>query len=100
LLTLDGLPALLSIAAFRDLPQLLSPGDLLVFNDTRVLPARLWGQKETGGRVEILVERLLRGMHGAGAHPRQQDARRPGSDHPVCRCPSSAAPGHECCHRP
>ena len=43
----------------RDLPQLLAPGDLLVFNDTRVIPARLFGRKQTGGRVEILVERLL-----------------------------------------
>jgi len=45
----------------RDLPELLQPGDLLVFNDTRVIPARLFGQKASGGRVEILVERLLPG---------------------------------------
>jgi S-adenosylmethionine:tRNA ribosyltransferase-isomerase len=45
----------------RDLPQLLAPGDLLVFNDTRVIPARLFGHKASGGRVEILVERLLPG---------------------------------------
>src|SRR5690606_18293403 len=43
----------------RDLPSLLQPGDLLVFNDTRVIPARLFGAKATGGRVEILIERLL-----------------------------------------
>jgi S-adenosylmethionine:tRNA ribosyltransferase-isomerase len=43
----------------RDLPEWLQPGDLLVFNDTRVIPARLFGQKESGGRVEILIERLL-----------------------------------------
>ena len=43
----------------RDLPSLLQPGDLLVFNDTRVFPARLFGSKATGGRVEILIERLL-----------------------------------------
>ena len=43
----------------RDLPDLLQPGDLLVFNDTRVIPARLFGQKDSGGRVEILIERLL-----------------------------------------
>ncbi|KAF1707623.1 tRNA preQ1(34) S-adenosylmethionine ribosyltransferase-isomerase QueA [Pseudoxanthomonas sacheonensis] len=43
----------------RDLPQLLRKGDLLVFNDTRVIPARLFGQKQSGGRVEILIERLL-----------------------------------------
>ena len=45
----------------RDLPSLLQPGDLLVFNDTRVIPARLFGNKATGGRVEILIERLLGG---------------------------------------
>ncbi len=44
---------------FSDLPDLLRDDDLLVFNDTRVMRARLYGRKETGGRVEILVERLL-----------------------------------------
>ena len=43
---------------FADLPTLLRRGDLLVFNDTRVIPARLHGTKETGGRVEILIERV------------------------------------------
>ena len=43
---------------FADLPQLLRPGDLLVFNDTRVIPARLAAVKATGGRVEILIERI------------------------------------------
>jgi len=42
-----------------DLPELLQSGDLLVFNDTRVIPARLFGHKDSGGRVEILIERLL-----------------------------------------
>ena len=46
-------------ARITDLPAELRPGDLLVFNDTRVIPARLHGHKESGGRVEILVERLL-----------------------------------------
>src|SRR5689334_13961826 len=49
----------LSDHRFADLPQLLSPGDLLVFNDTRVIKARLFGRKETGGRIEVLIERLL-----------------------------------------
>jgi S-adenosylmethionine:tRNA ribosyltransferase-isomerase len=44
---------------FKDLASLLRPGDLLVFNNTRVIPARLFGHKETGGHVEILIERLL-----------------------------------------
>ena len=46
-------------AMFADLPDLLRGGDLLVFNDTRVIPARLFARKETGGKVEILVERLI-----------------------------------------
>lgn len=44
---------------FEELPDLLRPGDLLVFNDTRVIPARLFGVKSTGGKVEVLVERVL-----------------------------------------
>ena len=45
--------------AFTDFPSLLQPADLLVFNDTRVIPARVLGTKPTGGQVEILLERLL-----------------------------------------
>ncbi len=44
---------------FTDLPDLLQVGDLLVFNNTRVIPARLWANKATGGRVEVLIERLV-----------------------------------------
>ena len=44
---------------FADLPQLLEPGDLLVFNDTQVVKARLYGQKASGGRLELLIERVL-----------------------------------------
>ena len=51
----------ISDARFSDLPRLLEPGDLLVFNDTRVIKARLFGRKETGGHVEVLIERLLPG---------------------------------------
>jgi len=51
---------------FTDLAQLLQPGDLLVFNDTRVLPARLFGRKPSGGLVEILIERVT-GAHEARA---------------------------------
>jgi S-adenosylmethionine:tRNA ribosyltransferase-isomerase len=61
LLHVPPAPAALEDRVFRNLPQLLEPGDLLVFNDTRVIPARLFGQKATGGRVEILIERLLGG---------------------------------------
>ena len=45
--------------AFADLPQFLSPGDVLVFNDTRVVKARLHGVKDSGGKIEVLVERVL-----------------------------------------
>jgi len=44
---------------FTDFPALLNPGDLLVFNNTRVIPARLFGQKESGGKVEVLLERVM-----------------------------------------
>lgn len=48
--------------AVRELPALLRPGDLLVFNDTRVIPARIHGTKASGGRIEVFVERLLGGQ--------------------------------------
>jgi len=51
-------------AAFADLPGLLEPGDLLVFNDTKVIPARLLGRKESGGRVELLLCEPLQGGLG------------------------------------
>ncbi len=44
---------------FSELPDMLAPGDLLVLNDTKVIKARLFGKKETGGRIEVLIERLL-----------------------------------------
>ena len=58
----------------RDLPQLVAPGDLLVFNDTRVIPARLFALKDSGGKVELLLERPLDGRTRAGACARQQAA--------------------------
>ena len=59
LLALDGLTGAFEDRQFRDLPSLLRPADLLVLNDTRVIPARLFGTKDSGGRVEILLERAL-----------------------------------------
>jgi S-adenosylmethionine:tRNA ribosyltransferase-isomerase len=75
LLVVPPAPAPFSDIGIRDLPQLLQPGDLLVFNDTRVIPARLLGTKATGGRIEILIERLLpnneaRAQIGASKSPR------------------------------
>jgi len=49
----------LSDRNFRDLPELLREGDLLVFNNTKVIPARLFGRKETGGKVEVMLERMI-----------------------------------------
>ena len=63
---------------FWELPQLLRPGDLLVFNDTRVMRARLFGRKATGGRVEILIERLL-APDRALAHVRASKTPKPGT---------------------
>jgi len=65
-------------AGFKNLVQLLRPGDLLVFNDTRVIPARLYGFKDTGGKVEILVERVL-GEHRLLAQLRASKKPRQGS---------------------
>jgi S-adenosylmethionine:tRNA ribosyltransferase-isomerase len=63
LLALDGATGALQDLSFRDLPGLLRPGDLLVFNDTRVVAARLVGFKPSGGRVEIFLERAVGEQH-------------------------------------
>jgi S-adenosylmethionine:tRNA ribosyltransferase-isomerase len=75
---LDGRGALPADRVFRDLPDLLRTGDLIVFNDTRVLKARLFGRKDSGGAVELLVERVLPG-HEVLAHLRASKSPRPGS---------------------
>ncbi len=77
LLCLDGASGSVSHRQFIDLPSLLAPGDLLVFNNTRVIPARLWGRKETGGKVEILVERVLSDTECL-AHVRSSKSPKPG----------------------
>jgi len=64
---LDGTSSPSIDRVFRELPALLQPGDLLVFNDTQVVKARLFGEKPTGGRLELLVERVLAG-HEVVAH--------------------------------
>jgi S-adenosylmethionine:tRNA ribosyltransferase-isomerase len=58
---LDGRSVPAVDRVFRELPSLLRPGDLLVFNDTQVVKARLYGEKPTGGKLELLVERVLQG---------------------------------------
>ena len=63
---------------FFELPQLLAPGDLLVFNNTKVIKARLFGHKETGGHIEVLIERVL-SAHEALAQVHAGRAAKPGS---------------------
>jgi S-adenosylmethionine:tRNA ribosyltransferase-isomerase len=77
LLAVDPPGAGLRDLVFADLPALLQPGDLLVFNDTRVVPARLEGRRPSGGRVEILLERAA-GADGAWVHMRASKPLRPG----------------------
>lgn len=69
LLVVDGPGDRLVNRQFRDLVELVDAGDLLVFNDTRVIPARLFGRKTTGGEVEVLIERVL-GAHEVRAQMR------------------------------
>ncbi len=80
---LDGTGAAPVDLRFSDLPGLLAPGDLLVFNDTRVIKARLFGEKPTGGAVEALIERVLPAgdghTHEVLAHLRASKSPRPGS---------------------
>ena len=63
---------------FDELPQLLVPGDLLVINDSKVMRARLWGHKATGGAIEILIERVQTDTQ-ALAHVRSSKSPKPGS---------------------
>jgi S-adenosylmethionine:tRNA ribosyltransferase-isomerase len=78
LLVLDGPSGALDHRQFTDLPGFLRPGDLMVFNNTRVIPARVFGQKASGGKLEILVERVL-DSHSVLAHVRSSKSPKPGS---------------------
>lgn len=78
LLVLDGEGGSIADRHFSEIGELLRPGDLLVFNNTRVIPARLYGRKETGGQVELLLERVL-DAHHALAHVRASKSPRPGT---------------------
>jgi S-adenosylmethionine:tRNA ribosyltransferase-isomerase len=68
----------ISDTRFSELPRLLEPGDLLVFNDTKVIKARLFGKKETGGHIEVLIERVL-SAHEALAQIHAGRPAKPGS---------------------
>jgi S-adenosylmethionine:tRNA ribosyltransferase-isomerase len=78
LLVLDGPTGALEHRRFGDLLEYLEPGDLMVFNNTRVIPARLFGQKASGGKLEILVERVL-DSERVLAHVRSSKSPKPGS---------------------
>ncbi len=78
LLVVDRAQHVLHDQQFPDLLGWLNPGDLLVFNDTRVIPARLFGHKSSGGQIEILVERMLDAQRCL-AHIRASKSPKPGS---------------------
>jgi S-adenosylmethionine:tRNA ribosyltransferase-isomerase len=78
LLCLERGPGSIEDRMFSELPDLLEAGDLLIFNDTRVIPARIFGKKDTGGQVEVLVERVL-GTNGCLAQVRASKSPRPGT---------------------
>lgn len=78
LLCLDRDTGDLHDSQFTDIIDLLLPGDLLVFNDTRVIPARLYARKQTGGRTEILVERIINAQRFLG-HVRASKSPKPGT---------------------
>ena len=77
LLYLDGGDGHLKDQQFADLLEYVQPGDLMVMNDTQVIPARMFAQKETGGKIEILVERL-KDSHNLLAHVRSSKSPKPG----------------------
>ncbi|STV60699.1 S-adenosylmethionine--tRNA ribosyltransferase-isomerase [Klebsiella pneumoniae subsp. pneumoniae] len=79
LLSLDGPTGALTHGTFTDILDKLNPGDLLVFNNTRVIPARLFGRKASGGKIEVLVERMLDDKRIL-AHIRASKAPKPGAE--------------------
>ncbi|WP_369602456.1 tRNA preQ1(34) S-adenosylmethionine ribosyltransferase-isomerase QueA [Hahella sp. SMD15-11] len=78
LLALDAATGAIAHARVAALTEWLRPGDVMVFNNTRVIPARLFGRKATGGRVEMLVERVL-GEREVLCHVRASKSPKPGS---------------------
>ncbi|MCY7389640.1 MAG: tRNA preQ1(34) S-adenosylmethionine ribosyltransferase-isomerase QueA [Burkholderiales bacterium] len=79
LLHLDGNTGTITDRQFADLAAFIAPNDVLVFNDTKVIKARLHGRKETGGSAEVLVERVLADGRSALAHVRASKSPKPGS---------------------
>ena len=80
---LDGRSLPATDRIFRELPDLLQPGDLLVFNDTKVIKARVFGEKASGGKIELLVERVLQNNEVV-AHMRVSKKPLPGAKIHLC----------------
>lgn len=78
LLGLDGATGAINDGQFVDVLDKVNAGDLMIFNDTRVIPARVFGQKESGGKLEVLVERMV-DEHTVLAHVRCSKSPKPGS---------------------
>ncbi|TLU61668.1 tRNA preQ1(34) S-adenosylmethionine ribosyltransferase-isomerase QueA [Thalassotalea litorea] len=78
LMALDGNSGTIDHKTFANVVDMLNPGDLLVFNNTRVIPARMFGTKASGGKIEVLVERIL-DQHRALAHIRSSKSPKPGA---------------------
>ena len=79
LLSLDGPTGKLGHGVFTDVLNKIDAGDLLIFNNTRVIPARLFGRKASGGKLEVLVERLLDDTRVL-AHVRASKSPKPGAE--------------------
>ena len=79
LLVLDGNTGITEDKTFTDLSDYLQSGDVLVFNNTQVIPARLHGKKASGGKIEVLVERII-DEHVALAHVRASKSPKPGTE--------------------
>ncbi|MCA2017831.1 tRNA preQ1(34) S-adenosylmethionine ribosyltransferase-isomerase QueA [Vibrio tritonius] len=79
LLQLNGNSGELTDGTFKNVLELVQPGDLLVFNNTRVIPARMFGRKASGGKLEVLVERML-DEHSILAHVRCSKPPKPGTE--------------------
>ncbi len=79
LLCVDGDSGAQQHRQFFEVLEFLEPGDLVVFNNTRVIPARMFGQKASGGKIEVLVERLL-DEQSALCHIRSSRSPKPGAE--------------------
>lgn len=79
LMALDGNSGTITDGVFTDIVEQLNAGDLLVFNNTRVIPARMFGQKASGGKIEVLVERIV-DQHTALAHIRASKSPKIGNE--------------------